>query len=252
VFISFCSGIFFNLFLPSTIGGDLMRSIDLSAHTKKPEKIVATVLLDRLSGYIGLVITTFLALAFGWKFIHDRSIIIAVSIIATLLVVILLVLFNKFIYSRINKLLHSPESGRIREAIKGMQEEIHIFRHRKGVIVYNLLLSVAIQFITPLVFWIIGLSLGIRINPIYYFVFLPIIGAITLLPISIGGLGLREATTIYFFGKAGVAGSLSFAMSLLSFFFIVIYGALGGLIYVLTVHHRRVQPHKASASGTSI
>src|SRR5512135_1130859 len=62
VLISFCGGIFFSLFLPSTIGGDFIRSIDLSVHTKKPSHIVATVILDRLSGFVGLLTVAMIAL----------------------------------------------------------------------------------------------------------------------------------------------------------------------------------------------
>jgi hypothetical protein len=244
IITSYSGGIFFSLFLPSTIGGDFMRSVDLGAHTKRLREVVATVFLDRLSGYSGLVILTLFAVSLGWKFVGDRSILFSIGIITLLLVLILLLIFNSFLYNKINKFLHSLNAGRIGEAIVNLHQELHIFRNHKKVIIYNLFLSILIQAVFPLSFLIIALSLGIKIAPIYFFVFLPIIGAITLLPISIGGLGLRDATTIFFFAKAGVVKDLAFAMSLLSFSFIVIYGAIGGLIYVLTVHHRRLQHHQ--------
>lgn len=243
--MSFAGGVFFSLFLPSTIGGDFMRSIDLAIHTKKTKEVVATVLLDRLSGYVGLVLVALLAVCLGWRFVQDRVIIISVGIITFILLAILLVLFNRFFYSKINQLLHSPSSGKLRESIKNLHQEMHIFKHHKKIILNNLILSLLIQAVAPLTFYIIALSLGIKIKMIYFFVFLPIIGAITLLPISIGGLGLRDATTILFFAKAGLSKDLSFAMSLLNFSFILLCGAIGGLIYVLTVHHRRIQHHKS-------
>jgi len=245
VIISFSGGTFFSLFLPSTIGGDLMRSLDLAAHTKRPREVIATVLLDRLSGYVGLVILSLSAFLFGWRFVQDKSVLFCLAIITSILIALLLVLFNNFLYSRINNLLHSPHAGKIRELIKALHEEIHIFRHHKKIIVNNLIVSILIQAVSPIIFYIIALSLGVKINIIYFFIFLPIIGAITLLPISIGGLGLRDATTIFFFAKVGVAKDLAFAMSLLNFFFILIYGALGGIIYVLTIRHRRIQSHQS-------
>jgi len=245
IIISFSGGIFFSLFLPSTIGGDLVRSIDLSAHTNRPREVVATVLLDRLSGYVGLVIVTLLALFLGGKFVQDKSILLSITIITALLISILLVLFNEFLYSKINKLLHSPSAGKIRNAIKNLHQEIYYFKQNKKVMLNSLIISVFGQAISSLTFYIISLSLGIKINLIYFFIFIPIIGAITMLPISIGGLGLRDATTIFFFAKAGVNKDLAFAMSLLNFFFIVLYAAIGGIIYALTVHHRRLQHHKS-------
>jgi len=245
IIISWAGGTFFNVFLPSTIGGDLVRSIDLAAHTQRPREVVATVLLDRLSGYVGLVIVALLALLLGWKLVEDKSVLLSVAIITGILVVALLVLFNSFLYSKINQILHSPTAGRIRETIKNLHREIHIFRHHKKIILNNLILSVLIQIVCPLTFYIIALSLGIKINIAYFFVYLPIIAAITLLPISIGGLGLRDATTIFFFAKAGISKNLAFAMSLINFSFILVFALIGGLIYVLNLHHRRIQPHKS-------
>jgi len=245
VIISSAGGIFFSLFLPSTIGGDLVRSVDLAAHTKRPREVVATVFLDRLSGYTGLVLLALLALAVGWRLVPLKSVLPPVFIITGVLVLGLLVLFNKFAYNKVNRVLQSPSAGKIRESIKNLHQEIHFFRHQKKVILKNIGVSFLVQLTAPLVFYIIALSLGIKLNIVYFFVFLPIIGAITLLPISIGGLGLRDATTIFFFGTVGVSKDLSFAMSLVSFFFILVYSGIGGLIYVLTVHHRRVQHHQS-------
>jgi len=224
-----------------------MRSIDLASHTKRPKEVVATVLLDRLSGYIGLVSLALLSVLFGWRFIQDRSVLLSVLLITLVLVAVLLALFNKFAYTKINKLLHSPSAGKIRESIKNLHQEIHYFKHQKEVIIKNLILSLSIQATAPFTFFVIALALGLKIKLLYFFIFIPIICAITLLPISIGGLGLRDATTIFFFAKVGVVKNLSFAMSLINFFFIIICGCLGGLIYVLTLHHRRLQHHKPSA-----
>ncbi|MFA5157075.1 MAG: lysylphosphatidylglycerol synthase transmembrane domain-containing protein [Candidatus Omnitrophota bacterium] len=245
VIISYAGGIFFNLFLPSTIGGDLVRSVDLASHTKKPRQIVATVLLDRLSGYIALALVALAAVILGWRLVGDVSVVVPVLIIAGLLVVILLVLFNNFAHSKVNKFLDSPTAGRIREAITSLHQEMHLFGKDKRLVIKNIGLSILIQFTGPLAFYLIGLSLGIKISFTYFLVFVPIVGAITLLPLSIGGLGLRDASMIYFFAKAGVGKDLAFAMSLLNFVFILICGSLGGIIYVFTVRNRRLQYHKS-------
>jgi len=247
VLSSFAGGIFFNLFLPSTIGGDLMRTMDLAAYTKKPKEIIATVLLDRLSGYVGMVIVVCGALIFGWRFIEDRSVLAALIALCATLIFFLMVLYNNYLYSKINNLLKSPNAGRIRELITNLHEEIYYFRNHRKVIVMNIIISILIQVITPLVYYVVALALGFKVSILYFFIFLPIITAIALLPISLGGLGLRDATTIYFFAKIGMAKDLAFAMSLLNFFFIFFFGAVGGLIYVFTVHHRRIQPHQASS-----
>lgn len=244
---AFCGGIFFSLFLPSSIGGDLSRSIDLAKHTKRTREVVATVLLDRISGYIGLAILVLFSLFFGWNLVkNDRDIIFSIAIIMAILIVILLVLFNNFCFSKLNKFLDSPKAGRIRQVIKDLHEEIHIFKHRKKIIFKNLILSLLIQATGPVTFYLTALSLGINNNIIYFFVIVPIIGAVTLLPISIGGFGLREQATVKFFSTVGINNTLSAAMAILNSFFILLYGLIGGIIYyVLTVYHRRIQRHQS-------
>ncbi len=243
---SFSGGVFFSIFLPSTIGGDVVRTADLAEHTNRAKEIIATVFLDRLSGYIGLVIVVLPALVLGKGLVHDKVVFSSVVVIISVLAFMLLVLFSNFIYSRLTRFLSAPGAGRIKEAIKDVHREIHIFRHRRKVIIYNLILSIFIQVISPVSIYLIGCSLGVKANFIYFLIFLPIIGAITLIPVSIGGLGLRESLFVVYFAKAGVIKQLALAMSLLSFSFIVIYGAIGGLIYVLTVHHRLLQHNKPS------
>ncbi|MFH0738422.1 MAG: lysylphosphatidylglycerol synthase transmembrane domain-containing protein [Candidatus Omnitrophota bacterium] len=246
VIASFSGGIFFNLFLPSTIGGDVVRSIDLSSHTQKPKEVMATVFLDRLSGYVGLVLVSLFSVIFGRRFIEDKSVLIAVAVITLILIAILLVLFNRFIYSKISLLLHSPNAGRIRELIQGLHREIHYFRDKKMVLFNNLLFSLVIQVLLPITSYITALSLGVNINPVYFFIFIPVISAITLLPISIGGLGVRENITVLFFASVGMSHDLALAISLLNSFFILIFGLIGGLTYVLTLRYRRLQRHKPS------
>ncbi len=238
---SFAGGAFFNFFLPSTIGGDLVRAADLSGHTRRIREVVTTVFLDRLSGYIGLVILVIVVLIFGSSLLRDRIVMSSIVFLISLLIVILLVLFNTSIYAKASKFLSSPGAERIKEAIKGIHHEIHVFRNRKRLVVENILLSVIVQFLPVLSSYFIAFSLGVKISFIYFCLFVPIIGAVTLLPIALGGLGLREGLVIFYFAKVGVIQQLALAISLLSFVFTVFYGVVGGLYYVLTVHYRRVQ-----------
>ena len=243
---SFSGGVFFSIFLPSTIGGDLVRAADLTGHTRKAREVIATVFLDRLSGYIGMAILIMIALFLGRGLVLDKVVLASVSAILMLLCAILLVLFNNTIYSRVTGFLSRPGAGRIEESIRNMHREIYLFRHQKKLILLNICISFIVQLISPLSTYLIALSLGIKLDFIYFAVLLPVIGAITLLPISIGGLGLREGLFVVYFAKVGVAQHTALTMSLLSFSYVVVYAALGGIIYVLTVHYRRLQPDKPS------
>jgi len=240
---SYAGGAFFSIFLPSTIGGDLVRAADLAGHTKKTKEVIATIFLDRLSGYIGLVLVVLPAIFLGKHLVLDKVVFSSVFSIIIFLVIILLVLFNNSVYSKISGLL-AKNTGKLSQMIKNIHQEIHVFRNHKRLIFLNLGISFLIQFLFPVSVFFIGLALGLSVDFIYFLIFLPIISAVTLLPISIGGLGLREGLFVLYFGKAGVIKQTALAMSLLSFSFVIFYAAIGGLIYVLTVRYRRVQPDK--------
>jgi glycosyltransferase 2 family protein len=237
---SFGGGLFFNVFLPSTIGGDVVKTFDLAAHTSKAKEVTSTVFFDRLSGYVALVIVVIAACIFGWRYVEDRTVLYSIAMISGVLVCILLVLFNRFVYNFINGMLYSPTAGRIRTAIQEVHEEMHNLGKKKKMLAFNLCLSLVVQLLGPVSTYLICRSLGSEIDFMYFLIFPPIIGAITLLPISIGGLGLRDASTVYFFAKAGLPRDVAFAMSLLGFFIMVIIAAAGGLYYVTTLRHRRV------------
>jgi len=129
---SFAGGNFFNYFLPSTVGGDLVRSFDLSTHTKKTKEVIATVLLDRLSGYAGLEIVFLAALFLGWGLVPLEIVLPGAILITALLAVFLLALFNSFFYSKINRLLSLPITGRFGEGLRSLHDELYIFRKNKN------------------------------------------------------------------------------------------------------------------------
>lgn len=250
IIISFSGGIFFSSLLPSTIGGDVVRTMDLAAHTKKAKEVMTTVVLDRLSGCVALVIVAITALFLGWRYIHDASVLFDVAAITLLMAFVLFALFSDYVFSKINRFLQSSNAGKIRTAVKNLHEEIYYFKRHKKTLYKNLLFSLLIQLGGPLSFYITALALGQKPGLIYFFVFLPIIGAATLLPISIGGLGLRENISVFFFSKTGMPADLAAAMSFINSIIILILAAIGGIIYVLTIHHRRIQPHQAPSIDT--
>jgi len=238
IFKSFCIGVFSNLFFPSTVGGDLLRGIDLGLRTHQPRRVVASVILDRLSGYSALVVVALLALSFGHRIINDIAVFIALGVILVLLVGMLTILFNNFIFSKVTRLLHFL--GKIGQALSNLHYEIYNFRNQRKIIIKNFFYSLMVQLAMPLSFYLISLSLGTRINPIYFFILVPIISAISALPISVAGLGLREASSMYFFTNVGMSGEVALTVALLAFFMFFLIGLAGGIIYVLTFSQHRI------------
>ena len=81
---------------------------------------------------------------------------------------------------------------------------------------------------------LVARALGIEIEPLYFFIFMPLIWVIITVPISISGLGLREGAFVFFFTQVGVSSADAVAISLLYYFYNVIVGGIGGLAVLRT------------------
>ena len=234
---AFCGGIFFNMFLPSSIGGDFVRSAEIGYHSRKNSAAVATVFMDRLSGFAGMTILALLAMIFGFQSVKDVKILCSVCFLVIILLTIILCVFSNPGYRFFRKILHQ---GKVRQGFLGVLEQARRLKKNKSVILKIMIFSLAAQVISPVATYLLSLAFHLQINIVYFFLFIPIIGAVTLLPISLGGLGVRDYATILLFTSLGISKDLAFAFSLLTFFFLLAYAAIGGLIYALTLHHRRV------------
>lgn len=238
IFISYCGGLFFNVSLPSSIGGDIVRTTDLAIHTKDSSSILATVFLDRVLGFVGLALVSFLGFIWGYFYglTYDTSLFLFMALFAVILICVLGITFSRRIFRLINKIMVFKL---LKDYFGKFHSYCHSFRLQKGVLLKAVLLSVILQGSYSAVFYFVGLSLGIKLNIIHYLIFVPIIGSITILPISIGGLGLRDNAAVVLFSALGVAADRVVAMTLINFAFLFFIGIVGGIIYAIALHNRR-------------
>ena len=73
-----------------------------------------------------------------------------------------------------------------------LRSSIFVCRHKSLVLLGVFSMSLTVQFARILVYWAAGLSVGLQISLIYFIGFQPVAAVISELPISIGGLGIRE------------------------------------------------------------
>lgn len=222
-------GMFFNLFLPTTIGGDVGKAYYLSKGCPQRRKAPAiyTVLAERFSGLAVLAWIGTIALftPFADKIpalIKYFALFLSVFIVvgAPLFPVII-----KNFFSKSNWLNRS------------MLKDIAVFwdvRLAAKCLGWSLLFHCIIIVIHML----IGLSIDLPINPMYFCAVYPIVAIIGFLPISFNGIGVREGAYIYFFLMMGVNKSAGLAFGILWFSILVIASLIGGVVYIKGHHSR--------------
>lgn len=214
---------FYNLFFPTSLGGDIPKILMLSKHLKDKKKVTASVITERFIGFFLLVIFSFVAilnLNEDIKMKNSLFIIISILMLSFMLVVYV---FNKNNFNNI-----SFKKYKIIDKIVLTFEEIKQFNKKEISICF--VYSLIYQALGILNVYFYGISLGLEISLILYFIFMPIIWFIIMIPISISGWGLREGAFVYFFSLAGVGNEKALMLSFLFYFQNLIIGIIGGIL----------------------
>jgi len=234
----FFIGLFGNLFLPTSIGGDVIKAIGLSRGVGQRPKVVASVVLDRLSGFAGLVIVALIAYVVGTRVVDAPMVIVPIVILTALSLVIGGMLFNQKFYQFFGGLV--SKFPRVQKGILEMHEDVSLMRGKKRTGFGCILLSCLVQVLGAFLYYVISLAMHLDVSFLHYLIFSPIVSAVTFLP-SIGGLGVREFGWKTLLTRVGVGADAAIGLSLISFFFVIVIGLIGGVVYVTTVPGRRVQ-----------
>lgn len=224
-------GLFGNLFLPSAIGGDVIKTLGLCHNSSQKPKAVASVLLDRLSGFAGIVIVATLAFACGFHLINDLSLFLSILIMAVISVAIGTVLFHEKIYSFCCRIFTA--FPKIKQGLMNVHYDIVLLKDRKDAIYQGIGVACFGHILLAFMFFLSAKALHQDVALIYFFIFVPLICVAAAVP-SIGGLGAREAGAAYLFAKAGMDSGVAVSISLISYLFMVMIGLAGGVIYMAT------------------
>jgi len=233
-------GLFGNLFLPSAVGGDIIKVVGLCRETPHRAKVVASILLDRLSGFAAIALVAVCAFLLGFHFIDNHFLLVPIVVIAFFSFGVAAVLFNEKIYSFVCSIFN--RLPKVKNALMKLHYDISLLKDNKREGIKAIGLSCLNQVIFSFNYFLIAKALNQDINILYFLIFVPLICVVSTLP-SLGGLGVREAGTAYLFSKIGIDAGVAVSMSLLIFLFMVITGLAGGLVYVSTLSSGRIQHH---------
>jgi len=225
-------GAFFNNFLPTSMGGDLIRAHEISKYSNQTVKSVSTIILQRLTGLIAIIVYCVIGIIIGFNIPVIKNLAVLIGLLALISLIFIIILLNLNYFKNINiiRLLLQFDSKNI---IKKTYYSLEIYKHHKKECIEILIISLFAEFIVIIYFYIITLSLHQNISMLYFFIFIPIISVIEMLPISINGIGVRESAFLYFFTQIGILDYIAVSVSLLYYAQKVGIGLIGGGIYGL-------------------
>lgn len=230
-------GMYFNFFLPSAIGGDVFKVYYLNKETGRLSASTASVFVDRDVGMGGLLIAATLVATFGGTRIPPENGVLLAPLFALIGVAFVaanLALFYRPSYNLLHRLLSIFKMKRADEKVERLFESVNSYRGEWGLISVTLVISLGVQIGCAFVNMLAASAIGLQTQHgwIDYMVFIPAIGLIGMIPLSVNGAGWREASYILLFTSVGAEAHQAATLSLLWLGIVVITSLPGGIIYI--------------------
>ncbi len=232
---SYLVATFFNNFLPSNIGGDVIRIRDTSGHTGSKTIATTVILMDRGIGLLGLFLVaavgasaataagghapvwaSLLWLAFGAALAIGSAAVFMPNAVGLLLRP-LRAIHQEWVGERINRLVGTLER----------------FRTQPRSLLTCFSGAILVQAVLVAFYFAVARSMGIAVPIADLAVLVPVSFVIQMVPVSLNGLGVREATFRIYFGQIGLPAASALAVSLMGAALVMIFSLSGAVAYLL-------------------
>ena len=236
VFRFYFVGLFFNNFLLGNVGGDAVKIYDVTKGGTRVHQVIAVTLLDRILGIFGLCllasIATLYLLGAGVGEFHLLYLVIFIGCMSPAIGFYMF----KPLSNWLRKVVKFIRPLSLDERISSVLDYLGEFKGRKMLILRLMGLSLVIQGLRVIAHILIAASLGVLLSPVvagYFFIFIPILGLVISLPISIMGIGVREYLGIILFSAAGIGETDTFTILFLTYVSLVVVSLLGLVFFLM-------------------
>jgi len=231
-------GYFYNMFLPGSIGGDVYRVLKLGQETENPSGALAAVGTERLLGLVAL-------LPVGWigfvllpvRLAGQREFIAVLAALGLVLLSAPVWLRPRFL-----RLLRGPyrwfvelrplRRFKLGERLARLYNALAVYLDRPRTLVAPFALSLLSRLTWVAAATLTGRALGVRLSYAHYMAVLAITELVRMLPISLGGIGVREGAFVVLLAPFGVPREQAFMLSALFYLMLMALGLVGGIVHV--------------------
>lgn len=227
-------GLFFNTFLPSGVGGDLVRGYYASRGRERLVSSYLTLLIERILGMgtlAGLAaLASTIALASGATPV-PRSLLVSVAVLATAIFGAVVLTFSWSRWIGLLERLRVPERW-----LEDLAHSLDLFSRPETPRFAILASSLALKLIGVFFYILCGRAVGLELAPLVYFLVTPIAELVGMLPVTLNGLGVREGALVALFGACGAPPAVAGAVALLGLVIYNGFALLGGVVYTFYRH----------------
>jgi len=233
MFAYYLIGQFYNMFLPTSVGGDLVRSYELGKYSGRQADALASVFVERYTGVITLLLVAAVAVLTQLARFNQSFIIVTLVIFALGLSLIAWLVIDDRPYLWCKDIIQSriTASEMIFSKLDKLQNSIAVYKGQPSTLIIAFGNSLVFYFFAVVNVYITALVFTTEISFLDVLIATPIIMLIMNLPISIGNIGLMEVAYVSILELMGYGAELGLAIMLLMRFKSVFDAALGGIVH---------------------
>jgi uncharacterized membrane protein YbhN (UPF0104 family) len=233
---SFLVATFFNNFLPSNIGGDVVRITDTAKVAKSKTLATTVVLIDRGIGLLGLALMAAVGATTGHRFGPDtvgpvgpRMLWAGFGLGAVIATPALLM---PEVVGRILQPLRVFHQEWVDQRIARLTDTLTRFKEGPAALAGCFAGAIVVQAVLVAFYAAIARSLGVPIGFAELAVIVPISFIVQMVPLSVNGFGVREATFGFYFTRLGLPLESALLVSFIGAALIMLFSLSGGIVYL--------------------
>jgi len=222
-------GSFFNTMMPSSVGGDIIKSYKLGKKTDSVGAFSSSI-MDRMTGLLAVVSIASVAVVISYGILPRAALLAAVAVISGFAGTVV-ILMKTSLVERFTTLVFSRWAT-IHAFLMKVISSVKGYRDKK-LILAAMVISFLYHIMLILNNYLLSLALGMNIDIRYFFIFIPIAEILVSLPVSIQGFGVREGSYALLFSSIGAEYAAAFSLGFLDQIVKVITSMIGGVVYVI-------------------
>lgn len=230
----FWIGQFFSLFLPgSTIGGDVFRAYKVSKYHGKPIQGMIVGVTDRLIGLCAIAILATPAIILGRYYFSPELLRYLILVVVVFWAALLMVLAYVFLQPKTSYLQRIFDYLKRWKIFHDIYDSMSAYKEQIGQLYKSLWLSLCATILSITAAYLLALSIGISVTPLYFYSISSFVFIFAALPVSINGLGLLDGAYVFFLGQVGIPAAAALSLSLSMHCLRLLINLTGGIVYII-------------------
>jgi len=127
---------------------------------------------------------------------------------------------------------HIAVIGKVVDIVERAYNAFYVCRKNPRLLLALTLYSLAIQALFVTVSWLVGAALSLDLPFLAYLSFSPLVALISAIPVTPGGIGIREGASIKLWSVLGVPDEKAFLLAFIPYLFLVLWGLPGGMLFL--------------------